>query len=649
MAGIFISYRRSDTEDKAARIADRLTLEFGTRQVFFDKDPHSLVTGAEFGRVIDERVASSDVVLAIMGSGWLVTNEDTDRARLFDDDDFVARELTGAIEGGKPVIPVLVDRQAPPPAAELPDQLRRILDRQAETVRSGVTFSRDVDALAAALRGYLHDDRSWTRRVLDRNRKRIALALKLVFILGVIVFGIVLWRLVNSPGPQPKMDGSFNVAVAELGTVGLDGVTRDEPVGISAGAAVADAIRATSEPTDNVLVWGPDRVGKIPEANGEGPARGRALDTAARLNADVLIYGTARGRGDGRASVDLGIVIRGADERRPTDPLVLEKAFGVTGEVDIRRLDTAQDVLASLPPLRLFGPLVRSVHLLDRDDTASAIAVLEAVRADAERLTPASPSASQIIAAVDGLLGVAFSRQAEAHVDGSLDAATDAFQRALNRDPTFTFAELGLLGSMYLRETGSTTGSLDAIRPDQVGALEALRARYVDIREREVALGTKSVTWAQSSNVIGQIDLIVFEAGGARDARRRASALESFTAVDAAYTDAREPSPELELLANVARSDLGYALAATGDLAASLKWYRAARDIATPYWYAVQSGIIGLLELETGSPCEASSDLARALDGQGEAGQFINGPDRDRLSSDLSSARARCPSGAPGS
>ncbi len=643
MAGIFLSYRRSDSEDKTARIADRLIPEFGKNRIFFDKDSHSLVSGAEFGQVIDQRVADADVVVAIIGDGWLVTNDDTKRARLHDEGDFVARELTGAIDAGKPIIPVLLDRDRLPAPDELPDRLRGVLDHQAAMVRTGTPFSRDVDDLVHALRNYVQDDRSRTRRFFDRNRRRIVLAASSVFVIGVIGFGILLWRSVPAPEPPEQMDGPFNVAVAELATDQLDDVTGSEAVGMSAAAAVADAIGASAAPDDTMVVWGPRKVGPVRGTNGEGNSRPEALDRAAQLNADVLVYGTARPGEGGRASVELGMVIRGADERRPADPLVLEKAFGLAGEVDIRRLDTAEDALASLPVLRFFGPLVRSVHLLDRDEAASAVAVLEQARSAAESLDTSSPSTAQIIAVMDGLLGVAFSRQAEANVEGSLDAAIGAFQRALGTDPSFTFAELGLLGAEYLRATGPT-GALDTISPDQITVLKALRDRYVRLRDTEAATGTKSVTWAQASNVIGQIDLLLFEAGGATDVRLRASAVESFTTVDAAYTNAPEPSPELELLANVARADLAYAAAATNDFDEALRWYRAAHDIATPYWYAVQSGLIGVVELELGNPCEASRDLERALNARTEAGNFISGTDRDNLTSFLSQARAQCDS-----
>ena len=70
--------------------------------------------------------------------------------------------------------------------------------------------------------------------------------------------------------------------------------------------------------------------------------------------------------------------------------------------------------------------------------------------------------------------------------------------------------------------------------------------------------------------------------------------------------------------------------------------YRSARDIASPYWYSVQSGIIGELELAAGSPCDAASDIALGLDGRGREGPHIVGPDRERLSASLTIALARC-------
>ena len=55
MSGIFISYRRDDSQALAGRVYDRLTQRFGKEQVFRDID--AIPPGAVFSQVIAERIA----------------------------------------------------------------------------------------------------------------------------------------------------------------------------------------------------------------------------------------------------------------------------------------------------------------------------------------------------------------------------------------------------------------------------------------------------------------------------------------------------------------------------------------------------------------------------------------------------------------
>ena len=59
MPGVFISYRRSDTADYAARLNEHLSGTFGGEYVFMDLD--SLRPGEPFPEVIDSTITTSDV------------------------------------------------------------------------------------------------------------------------------------------------------------------------------------------------------------------------------------------------------------------------------------------------------------------------------------------------------------------------------------------------------------------------------------------------------------------------------------------------------------------------------------------------------------------------------------------------------------
>lgn len=63
--GIFISYRREETDAYAGRLYDRLSSRFGEERVFMDID--SIPLGDDFVDVITNKVESCDVLLALIG------------------------------------------------------------------------------------------------------------------------------------------------------------------------------------------------------------------------------------------------------------------------------------------------------------------------------------------------------------------------------------------------------------------------------------------------------------------------------------------------------------------------------------------------------------------------------------------------------
>src|SRR5215216_5188367 len=133
MAGIFISYRRSDTAPYAARLRQRLSAEFGDEYVFMDVD--SLRPGEPFPLAIESTITASDAVLALIGVEWLTISDDSGRRRLEDPGDLVRIELETAFRCDRVVIPVLLARAAIPGARELPPTLSALHERHAIDVR----------------------------------------------------------------------------------------------------------------------------------------------------------------------------------------------------------------------------------------------------------------------------------------------------------------------------------------------------------------------------------------------------------------------------------------------------------------------------------------------------------------------------------
>ena len=147
MPKIFISYRRGDSIAYAGRIHDHLSQHYGADEVFMDIG--GIAPGEDFVNVLDARVADSDVVIALIGPGWLNASDERGR-RIDQPDDFVRYELAAALEQGKRLIPVLVSGARMPGADQLPPALARLARCQAHPVDDS-RFAYDLDALIRTL------------------------------------------------------------------------------------------------------------------------------------------------------------------------------------------------------------------------------------------------------------------------------------------------------------------------------------------------------------------------------------------------------------------------------------------------------------------------------------------------------------------
>jgi hypothetical protein len=149
MAGkIFINYRRGDDSGYAGRLYDRLQDKFEPQQIFMDVD--SIAPGLDFVRELNERVAESDVLLAVIGKDWIDARNAAGGRRLDDPDDFVRIEIAAALSQDKRVIPVLVGGAQMPRPEELPEPLRPLARRNAVRL-TYERFRADTQGLVKAL------------------------------------------------------------------------------------------------------------------------------------------------------------------------------------------------------------------------------------------------------------------------------------------------------------------------------------------------------------------------------------------------------------------------------------------------------------------------------------------------------------------
>lgn len=119
---IFVNYRRGDDPGFVQALFGQLEQNFSRDQLFIDVD--HIAPGLDFVAVLDDQVAQCDVMLAMIGRGWLDAKDAAGQRRLDDADDFVRVEIASALRRGKRVIPVLVNEAAMPRATELPEELK---------------------------------------------------------------------------------------------------------------------------------------------------------------------------------------------------------------------------------------------------------------------------------------------------------------------------------------------------------------------------------------------------------------------------------------------------------------------------------------------------------------------------------------------
>jgi cold shock CspA family protein len=153
MAGkIFINYRRSDDAGFVQALFSRLEQAFLPEQLFMDVE--NIDPGLDFARVLEEQVAKCDVVLVVVGKGWVDSRDETGARRLDSPEDFVRIEIESALSHDKRLIPVLVGEARMPRSDELPETIRPLARRNAVRL-THERFRADAQGLVKALQQIL--------------------------------------------------------------------------------------------------------------------------------------------------------------------------------------------------------------------------------------------------------------------------------------------------------------------------------------------------------------------------------------------------------------------------------------------------------------------------------------------------------------
>jgi hypothetical protein len=127
VGSVFISYRREDSQGQARALFQDLVARLGRDAVFMDVD--SIALGRDFRDVLQERLATCDLMLVLIGREWLVGKDSDGRRRLDNPGDFVRLEIAAALKRKIPTTPLLLQSTQMPTAEQLPEDIKDLAYR----------------------------------------------------------------------------------------------------------------------------------------------------------------------------------------------------------------------------------------------------------------------------------------------------------------------------------------------------------------------------------------------------------------------------------------------------------------------------------------------------------------------------------------
>ncbi|PLX66909.1 MAG: hypothetical protein C0607_22710 [Azoarcus sp.] len=153
MQGIFVSYRRQDSQSAAGRLSDHLKEHLAGVPIF--RDVETIEPGVDFLDAIGRALQSCGVLIAVIGPRWASITDDKGLRRLEDPNDYTRLEIATALKReGVRVIPVLVDGASVPSGDALPPDLQSLVRRNAIEL-SDKRWEYDVSQLVNTLRSVL--------------------------------------------------------------------------------------------------------------------------------------------------------------------------------------------------------------------------------------------------------------------------------------------------------------------------------------------------------------------------------------------------------------------------------------------------------------------------------------------------------------
>lgn len=147
---VFLSYRRTDSQVTAGRIAQFLDAVPAVKEVFLDVD--DIEPGENFEQKIQRTLTQATHIFVLIGSRWPGPQVASSPARIFDADDVVRHETRMALASGLRVVPILIDDARMPQARQLPEDIQELSKLNAFALRTA-HFDEDMDSLLDVLLG----------------------------------------------------------------------------------------------------------------------------------------------------------------------------------------------------------------------------------------------------------------------------------------------------------------------------------------------------------------------------------------------------------------------------------------------------------------------------------------------------------------
>lgn len=296
---IFISYRRSDTAERAHRVADWLKLQYGQRHVFIDL--LDIGGGTDFARVIENKIAESNVMIVVIGDQWV---DEMAHRSASPEEDFVRLEVRTGLKQTRLLIPLLTDHDISIDKDRLPEDVRNIVRHNFMYARLS-DFHHDMEELQEAI------DAQYPAFQRGQRVRRLAFSgiIALALLLLVSLAGSFLLQAVapiDTPQATPFETVDFGVIITHFYIEDDSSVSRTDANRLISN--VATHIASELEDYENSLGFSigiipPDAVGVI-EGDTRAERERNARDLAAQYRANIVLYGVVSASDNGTLLVE---------------------------------------------------------------------------------------------------------------------------------------------------------------------------------------------------------------------------------------------------------------------------------------------------------------------------------------------------------